>query len=77
MKKLLFPIIGSVLAGGICNLLFWSTGQLALALNLRLYNSEDEASRNFSIFLICFVVFIIFGAIYGYWIAKKSEKNNS
>jgi cell division protein FtsX len=75
MKKIFFSFIGAVIAGLICNTLFWGAGQVAVALDVRLYNSEEEASRNFVIFLVSLFVFIIFGLISGYQIAKKSEKS--
>ena len=75
MKKIFFSFIGAVIAGLICNILFWGAGQVAVALDVRLYNSEEEASRNFVFFLVSLFVFIIFGLISGYQIAKKSEKS--
>ena len=75
MKKIFFSFIGAVIAGLICNILFWGAGQVAVALDVRLYNSEEEASRNFVIFLVSLFAFIIFGLISGYQIAKKSEKS--
>ena len=75
MKKIFFSVIGAVIAGLICNILFWGAGQVAVALDVRLYNSEEEASRNFVFFLVSLFVFIIFGLISGYQIAKKSEKS--
>lgn len=73
MKKIAFPFIGAVLAGIICNVIFWLIGQLALAFDIRLYNSEDEASRNFLIFLVFFSLSVIAGGIYGYFIAKRNS----
>lgn len=75
MKKILFSFIGAVIAGLICNILFWGVGKIAVALDVRLYNSEEEASRNFVIFLVSLFVFISVGLISGYLIAKKSEKS--
>ncbi len=75
MKKCFFSFIGAVIAGIICNILFWGAGQVAVALDVRLYNSEEEASRNFVFFLVSLFFFIIFGLISGYKIAKKSEKS--
>ncbi len=77
MKKIIFPFLGAVIAGLICNLLFWGGGRIAVALDIRLYNSEEEASRNFLIFLVSLSIFIIVGLICGYCIAKKSERNNT
>lgn len=75
MKKIFYSFIGAVIAGLMCNILFWGAGQVAVALDVRLYNSEEEASRNFVFFLVSLFVFIIFGLISGYQIAKKSEKS--
>ncbi|MES2824486.1 MAG: hypothetical protein V4732_12845 [Pseudomonadota bacterium] len=74
MNKILFSFLGAVLAGAICNILFWSTGQLALTFDIRLYNSEEEASRNFLIYLFLFFISVISGSIYGYYIAKKIKQ---
>lgn len=74
MNKIIFSFLGAVLGGAICYILFWGTGQLALAFDIRLYNSEDEASRNFLIFLFVFFISVIFGSIYGYYIAKKMKQ---
>lgn len=75
MKKIFFSFIGAVIAGLICNILFWGAGQIAVALDVRLYNSEEEASRNFVIFLVSLFLFMLFGLVSGYHIAKKSEKS--
>ena len=75
MKKIFYSFIGAVIAGLMCNILFWGAGQVAVALDVRLYNSEEEASRNFVFFLVSLFVFIIFGLISGYQKAKKSEKS--
>jgi ABC-type antimicrobial peptide transport system permease subunit len=75
MRKILFSIFGAVLAGIICNILFWVVGRLAIALDIRLFNSEEESSRNFLIFLVIFFISIVAGCIYGYYIANKLNKN--
>ena len=77
MKKIIFPFLGAIIAGLICNIIFWGVGRIAIALDVRLYNSEEEASRNFLIFLISLCVFVFVGFICGYYAAKKSEKNNT
>jgi hypothetical protein len=77
MKKIIFPFLGAVIAGLICNVLFWGAGRIAVALDIRLYNSEEEASRNFLIFLVSLSIFIIVGLIGGYYMAKRSERNNT
>lgn len=74
MKKIFFPFIGAIIAGIICNLIFWGAGRIAVALNIKLYNSEEEASRNFLIFLVSLAIFILVGLIFGYYMAKKSGK---
>lgn len=75
MKKIIYPFIGAAIAGLICNILFWGAGRIAVALDIRLYNSEEEASRNFLIFLVSIFVFILVGLIAGYRMAKKAERN--
>lgn len=76
MKKILFSILGAIIGGITCNLLVWGVGQLAILLDIRLFNSEDEASRNFLIFLIMFLISIIVGAIVGYIIGKRKTLTN-
>ncbi len=71
MKRIIFPILGAVIGGVLCNIIFWLIGKAAVTLDIRLYNSEEEASRNFTIFLVCFVLFVILGFIYGFYRAKK------
>lgn len=71
MKKFLYCLLGIIIGGIACNLLFFAISKLALAFDLRLFNGEEEASRNFLIFLILFFVFIIGGGIKGYLIGKK------
>ena len=75
MKKILFPALGAVAGGLLCNIIFWLIGKIAVNLDIRLYNSEEEASRNFTVFLVCFVVFIVLGFILGFYRAKKLDKN--
>ena len=66
MKKILLPIVGAIAGGVICNLLFWLLGRLAIFFDLRLYDGEQESSRNFIIFLIVLILFILIGAFWGY-----------
>ena len=75
MKKITYPFIGAVIAGLVCNIFFWGAGRIAVALDIRLYNSEEEASRNFLIFLVSISAFILVGLIAGYRMAKKAERN--
>lgn len=77
MKKVVFPFLGAIIAGLICNLLFWGAGRIAVALGIRLYSGEEEASRNFLIFLASLSVFMFVGLVCGYYIAKKSERTNT
>lgn len=77
MKKIIYPFFGAVIAGLICNIIFWGVGRIAVVLDIRLYNSEEEASRNFLIFLVSFFIFIVVGLVLGYYMAKKTEKNNT
>jgi len=76
LKKVTFSVIGAVLGGVLSNFLFWGAGQLAILFDFRLYNSEDEASRNFLIFLIVFSLSVIGGAIYGFYLSKKVPPKN-
>ena len=47
MRKLLFSSCGAVIAGILCNILFWGAGKLAIIFDIRLYNGEEESARNF------------------------------
>ena len=76
MKKILYSILGAVLGGVVCNILFWGIGQLAILLDIRLYNSEDEASRNFLIFLILFFISVVIGAVIGFLVGKRKSNIN-
>ncbi|MCP4486461.1 MAG: hypothetical protein GY820_03945 [Gammaproteobacteria bacterium] len=76
MRKIIYSIIGAVLGGIACNVLFWGIGQLAILLDIRLYNSEDEASRNFLIFLIMFFISVIGGAVIGFIVGKRTSNIN-
>lgn len=73
MKKVIFPIIGAIFGGALCNLIFYLIGKIAVAADFRLFNSEEEASRNFVVFLVVLVVFILLGGIKGYFISKKQK----
>ncbi|MDF3012913.1 MAG: hypothetical protein K0Q78_1117 [Cellvibrio sp.] len=74
MKRIVFPILGAVIGGVLCNIIFWLIGKAAVTFDIRLYNSEEEASRNFTVFLVCFVLFVILGFIYGFYRAKKANQ---
>jgi phosphotransferase system glucose/maltose/N-acetylglucosamine-specific IIC component len=76
MKKVMFSLVGALVAGAICSIMFWCIGRVALVFDIALYNNEEEASRNFLIFLICLFLFVIAGCIYGYRKASKSEDKN-
>lgn len=71
MKKILFSVLGAVIGGLLCHIIFWLIGKAAIALDIRLYNSEEEASRNFTVFLVCFTLFVVLGFVYGFYRAKK------
>lgn len=75
MKKIVYPFLGAIVAGLMCNVIFWGTGRIAVALDVRLYNSEEEASRNFLIFLVSLFIFIFIGLVCGYCMAKKQQNN--
>lgn len=62
MKKLLYSIAGSVLAGGVCVGLSYAIGWLFGPL----YYGEDESTRNFVIFLWALAGFVVAGAVAGY-----------
>jgi hypothetical protein len=74
VKKIAYPFLGAIIACLICNVLFLGAGRIAVALGIRLYNSEEEASRNFLILGVSLSIFIFFGFFYGYLKAKKSKK---
>ncbi len=65
--------MGAILGGVLCNLIFYLIGKIAVAADFRLFNSEEEASRNFVIFLVLLAVFILLGGVKGYFVAKKSK----
>lgn len=67
MKKILYPIIGAVLLGGICIALTWILGTLFGPL----YQGEEESTRNFKIFLYVFIACALGGAVSGYFFAKR------
>ncbi len=71
MKKYLYSLLGAIIGGVICNVIFFAIGKLAIAFNLRLFNSEEEASRNFVIFLVLFSIFVITGGVKGFFVGKK------
>lgn len=77
MRKLLFSSCGAVLAGILCNILFWGAGKLAIILDIRLYNGEEESARNFLIFLFAFLTSIIAGGIYGFYLANNFKKTHN
>ena len=62
MKKLFGIIIGGILGGMIVYALAWLAGHFFGPL----YYGEDEATRNFKIFLAIFVVSVVSGALLGY-----------
>ena len=74
MKRIIFSILGGLIGGLLCNIIFWLIGKAAVTFDIRLYNSEEEASRNFTVFLVCFVLFVILGFIYGFYRAKKAKQ---
>jgi hypothetical protein len=59
MKRLLYILVGMVIAGGICIGLAWMLG----AFFGPLYQGEDESTRNFKIFLGAFVFSLIAGGV--------------
>lgn len=66
MKKIIYPIIGAVLLGGICIAFTWIFG----ALFGPLYQGEEESTRNFKIFLFAFIICIMSGIVGGYFFSK-------
>ncbi len=70
MKKYLYSLLGTIIGGVICNVIFFAIGKLAIAFNLSLFNRE-EASRNFVIFLVLFSIFVITGGVKGFFVGKK------
>ncbi|PUA27003.1 MAG: hypothetical protein B0W54_19410 [Cellvibrio sp. 79] len=71
MKRILFPVLGAAIGGLFCHITFWLISKLAVTFDIRLYNSEEEASRNFTVFLVCFALFVVSGFVYGFYRAKK------
>jgi len=71
MKRIIFPMLGAVVGGLLCHMIFWLIGKAAVAFDIRLYNSEEEASRNFTVFLVCFALFVVLGFIYGLYRTKR------
>ena len=59
MKRLLYILVGMVIAGGICIGFAWMLG----AFFGPLYQGEDESTRNFKIFLGAFVLSLIAGGM--------------
>lgn len=70
MRSWIFSLIGALIGGCLCVVLAWGIG----AMFGPLYDSEDEAIRNFKIFLGCFVVFILLGGVAGFRAGKKTNK---
>ncbi len=71
MKKYLYSLLGAIIGGVICNVIFFTIGKLAIAFDLRLFDSEEEALRNFVIFLVLFLIFVITGGVKGFFVGKK------
>jgi membrane protein DedA with SNARE-associated domain len=70
MKKYIYSFLGGILFGAICISVTWVIG----ALFGPLYQGEEESSRNFKIFLLAFLFFIILGAVLGFIRGKRSNK---
>lgn len=76
MKSVMYSFLGAVVGALMCNALFWAIGQAAILLDVRLYKSEDEASRNFLVFLFIFAVSVVGGAVAGYRLSKRNRQGS-
>lgn len=73
MKRIVFGILGALVGLFLCNLLFWGVGQLAVLMDIRLYNGEESSSRNFLIYLLCIGVSFCLG----FWAGYKRVSNGN
>ena len=69
-QKILFSFLGALISGTLCVGIIWLLG----ALFDPLYQSEDESTRNFKIFLFAFLISVIAGAVLGCMLAKNCDK---
>jgi hypothetical protein len=67
MKRVLYILGGMLIAGSICVAITWMLG----AFFGPLYQGEDEATRNFKIFLAAFILSVIAGGIISNKLYKK------
>lgn len=67
MKKIIYSLVGAILFGFLAIAIAWGLA----AIFGPLYQSEDESTRNFKIFMLAFLVFVILGAAFGYRFSKK------
>lgn len=67
MKKYLGAILGAIFAAIVVYAIAWLAGHFFGPL----YNGEDEATRNFKIFLFIFVASVIGGGIIGFRISGQ------
>ncbi|ARU28175.1 hypothetical protein [Cellvibrio sp. PSBB006] len=72
MKRILFSLLGGLVAGGLCIGVTWIIG----ALWGPLYQGEDESTRNFKIFLVIFFMSVCAGAIFGFIAGKEKTKKS-
>ncbi|MBB3170155.1 hypothetical protein [Simiduia aestuariiviva] len=71
MKKVAYMLLGAIIGGAFCVSFAWLIGHFFGPL----FNSEEESTRNFKVFLMAFGVSLIAGGIAGNRLAaaKKSS----
>lgn len=69
MKKLILSLLGMFIGAVLCVGITWLIGQIFG----QLYQGEDEANRNFGIFLIAFCVLSISGGVIGFLYGSKKS----
>lgn len=69
MRRIVYSFFGSFFLAVTCVGIFWIAGSLFGPL----YQNEDEANRNFGIFVFAFILSIIIGGYLGFKIATKKN----
>ena len=69
MKKICFTLIGAFLGAFLCVGITWAVGQIFG----QLYHGEDEANRNFGIFMFAFLIFLFAGGFLGFWFSLRKK----
>jgi succinate-acetate transporter protein len=73
-KKLLYILVGCILGTAAVFCLLYVTNFIVLEFNIRLYNSEAEQQRNFNVFLILWIIFVVSGGFLGFMKSRKIPK---